>query len=154
MDLITWLTVCELFFAQCSVLTVGLINMNDNFLMQRDEGIQIVSEAICSGIFNDLGSGSNVDVCVITKVCYLNCSIWIPTKNAGNFYLNIAISPCPFPCLKIHFWNEAKRLKICCSIDRRAKWNRNIYRGWFVFNFNHYGLFAYFAHCHWLLLVG
>lgn len=37
--------------------------------LQRDEGIEIVCEAICSGIFNDLGSGSNVDVCVITKVC-------------------------------------------------------------------------------------
>lgn len=37
--------------------------------MQREEGIQLVSKAICSGIFNDLGSGSNVDVCVITKVC-------------------------------------------------------------------------------------
>ena len=36
---------------------------------QREEGIQLVSEAICAGIFNDLGSGSNVDVCVITKVC-------------------------------------------------------------------------------------
>lgn len=36
---------------------------------QRDEGIKLVSEATCSGIFNDLGSGSNVDVCVITKVC-------------------------------------------------------------------------------------
>ncbi|XP_011035440.1 PREDICTED: proteasome subunit beta type-7-A [Populus euphratica] len=35
--------------------------------LSRDEGIKIVSEAICSGIFNDLGSGSNVDVCVITK---------------------------------------------------------------------------------------
>lgn len=29
--------------------------------------MKLVSEAICSGIFNDLGSGSNVDVCVITK---------------------------------------------------------------------------------------
>lgn len=38
-------------------------------LMQRDEGLQLVTEAICSGIFNDLGSGSNVDICVITKVC-------------------------------------------------------------------------------------
>ncbi len=28
-----------------------------------------MTEAICAGIFNDLGSGSNVDVCVITKVC-------------------------------------------------------------------------------------
>lgn len=37
--------------------------------LQREEGINLVSEAICSGIFNDLGSGSNVDVCVITKVC-------------------------------------------------------------------------------------
>ncbi|XP_058097911.1 proteasome subunit beta type-7-A-like [Magnolia sinica] len=37
--------------------------------LTRDEGIKLVSEAICSGIFNDLGSGSNVDVCVITKGC-------------------------------------------------------------------------------------
>ncbi|XP_062090450.1 proteasome subunit beta type-7-A-like [Humulus lupulus] len=35
--------------------------------LTRDEGVKIVTEAICSGIFNDLGSGSNVDVCVITK---------------------------------------------------------------------------------------
>ncbi|CAL9104275.1 unnamed protein product [Musa textilis] len=35
--------------------------------LTRDEGIKLVSEAICSGIFNDLGSGSNVDVCVITR---------------------------------------------------------------------------------------
>jgi len=28
-----------------------------------------VADAIRAGIFNDLGSGSNVDVCVITKVC-------------------------------------------------------------------------------------
>ncbi|KAF8037637.1 hypothetical protein BT93_B0491 [Corymbia citriodora subsp. variegata] len=33
----------------------------------KDEGINLVSEAICAGIFNDLGSGSNVDICVITK---------------------------------------------------------------------------------------
>ncbi|XWS63751.1 hypothetical protein CRYUN_Cryun06bG0128700 [Craigia yunnanensis] len=31
------------------------------------EGINLVCEAICAGIFNDLGSGSSVDVCVITK---------------------------------------------------------------------------------------
>ncbi|KAE9604904.1 hypothetical protein Lal_00036784 [Lupinus albus] len=35
--------------------------------LSRDEGIKIVVDAICAGIFNDLGSGSNVDVCVITK---------------------------------------------------------------------------------------
>lgn len=46
------------------------------FSLQRDEGISLVVEAICSGIFNDLGSGSNVDVCVITKVC---CSLQVST---------------------------------------------------------------------------
>lgn len=35
--------------------------------MERQEAIDIVREAIEAGIFNDLGSGSNVDVCVITK---------------------------------------------------------------------------------------
>ncbi|KAI8362827.1 proteasome subunit beta type-7 [Blakeslea trispora] len=35
--------------------------------MNREEAIQLVQEAIEAGIFNDLGSGSNVDVCVITK---------------------------------------------------------------------------------------
>jgi 20S proteasome subunit beta 2 len=35
--------------------------------MKREDAIKLVSRAIRSGIFNDLGSGSNVDVCVITK---------------------------------------------------------------------------------------
>ncbi|KAJ0094963.1 hypothetical protein Patl1_15998 [Pistacia atlantica] len=35
--------------------------------LTKEEGISLVSEAICSGIFNDLGSGSNVDISVITK---------------------------------------------------------------------------------------
>ena len=35
--------------------------------MTRDEAVGLASEAIQAGIFNDLGSGSNVDVCVITK---------------------------------------------------------------------------------------
>lgn len=34
---------------------------------QRQAAIDLVSAAIKSGIFNDLGSGSNVDVCVIEK---------------------------------------------------------------------------------------
>ena len=29
--------------------------------------MQLVHDAIAAGIFNDLGSGSNVDLCVITK---------------------------------------------------------------------------------------
>lgn len=35
--------------------------------LDRQGAIKICSEAILAGIFNDLGSGSNVDVCVIEK---------------------------------------------------------------------------------------
>ncbi|KAK3814919.1 MAG: proteasome subunit beta type-7 [Benniella sp.] len=35
--------------------------------MDREEAIELVKEAIGAGIFNDLGSGSNVDVVVITS---------------------------------------------------------------------------------------
>ncbi|KAL9096467.1 MAG: hypothetical protein Q9165_001464, partial [Trypethelium subeluteriae] len=35
--------------------------------MTRDEAVKLASDAIQAGIFNDLGSGSNVDVCVITN---------------------------------------------------------------------------------------
>jgi 20S proteasome subunit beta 2 len=34
--------------------------------MTREEAVELCSQAIQAGIFNDLGSGSNVDVCVIT----------------------------------------------------------------------------------------
>ncbi|KAH9395740.1 Proteasome subunit beta type-7 [Tyrophagus putrescentiae] len=35
--------------------------------MDLEEGKKLVRDAICAGIFNDLGSGSNVDICIITK---------------------------------------------------------------------------------------
>jgi len=35
--------------------------------MEEEEAKELVSAAIQAGIFNDLGSGSNVDVCVIKK---------------------------------------------------------------------------------------
>jgi 20S proteasome subunit beta 2 len=35
--------------------------------MSEEEAKELVADAIRAGIFNDLGSGSNVDVCVITK---------------------------------------------------------------------------------------
>lgn len=35
--------------------------------LEEKDAIELVSQAIQAGIFNDLGSGSNVDVCVITK---------------------------------------------------------------------------------------
>jgi len=34
--------------------------------MSREEALELVRKAICAGIFNDLGSGSNVDACIIT----------------------------------------------------------------------------------------
>ncbi|XP_074067708.1 proteasome subunit beta type-7 [Macrotis lagotis] len=35
--------------------------------MEEEEAKKLVSEAISAGIFNDLGSGSNIDLCVISK---------------------------------------------------------------------------------------
>ncbi|XP_018331573.1 proteasome subunit beta type-7 [Agrilus planipennis] len=35
--------------------------------MNEDEGKKLVRDAIAAGIFNDLGSGSNVDLCIIKK---------------------------------------------------------------------------------------
>ena len=40
----------------------------------------MVAESISAGIFNDLGSGSNVDVCIITKDnTSMAPSPWTPT---------------------------------------------------------------------------
>lgn len=36
--------------------------------MKLEEGKQLVRDAIAAGVFNDLGSGSNIDLCVITKL--------------------------------------------------------------------------------------
>ena len=35
--------------------------------LPREEAIALLTRAIRAGIYNDLGSGSNVDICVITK---------------------------------------------------------------------------------------
>lgn len=35
--------------------------------LTREDAVQLCSDAILAGIYNDLGSGSNVDVCVIEK---------------------------------------------------------------------------------------
>ena len=37
------------------------------FICQEDDAKSLVRDAIAAGIFNDLGSGSNIDLCVITK---------------------------------------------------------------------------------------
>jgi 20S proteasome subunit beta 2 len=44
-----------------------LITLLTCLLKQQADAIELVAAAITAGIFNDLGSGSNVDVCVITK---------------------------------------------------------------------------------------
>jgi len=35
--------------------------------LQQDDAVELVHQAILAGIFNDLGSGSNVDITIITK---------------------------------------------------------------------------------------
>eukprot|EP00270_Netrium_digitus_P011227 TRINITY_DN355_c0_g1_i3.p1 TRINITY_DN355_c0_g1~~TRINITY_DN355_c0_g1_i3.p1 ORF type:complete len:281 (-),score=67.94 TRINITY_DN355_c0_g1_i3:179-1021(-) len=35
--------------------------------MAKEEAVELVATAIKAGIFNDLGSGSNVDICIITR---------------------------------------------------------------------------------------
>lgn len=37
------------------------------FSFQEEEAKQLVRDAIAAGIYNDLGSGSNIDLCVISK---------------------------------------------------------------------------------------
>ena len=48
--------------AAMSILETGY---KDN--MSLDEGVELVKNAIEAGIFNDLGSGSNVDIFIVTK---------------------------------------------------------------------------------------
>lgn len=35
--------------------------------MSEEDGMKLVRDGIAAGIFNDLGSGSNVDLCIIRK---------------------------------------------------------------------------------------
>ncbi|XP_023266317.1 proteasome subunit beta type-7-like [Seriola lalandi dorsalis] len=35
--------------------------------MEEEDAKRLVRDAIAAGIFNDLGSGSNIDLCVISK---------------------------------------------------------------------------------------
>ena len=54
--------------------------------LTKDQALELCSEAIQAGIFNDLGSGSNVDACIITseKVlfslssCFLSLAPFFP----------------------------------------------------------------------------
>lgn len=44
-----------------------LIFFKKKLFPKEDAAKQLVRDAIAAGIFNDLGSGSNIDLCVITK---------------------------------------------------------------------------------------
>jgi len=50
-----------------SLAAMAVFEANYKTGMEKEEAISLVSAAVCSGIFNDLGSGGNVDVVVITK---------------------------------------------------------------------------------------
>lgn len=50
-----------------SLAAMAIIESEYKDDMTIEEGKALVAKAIRAGIFNDLGSGSNVDVCVITK---------------------------------------------------------------------------------------
>ncbi|KAA3679157.1 20S proteasome subunit beta 2 [Paragonimus westermani] len=50
-----------------SLAAMSVLESRFRFDMDRTEAMQLVRDAIAAGIFNDLGSGSFVDLCVITK---------------------------------------------------------------------------------------
>jgi len=50
-----------------SLAAMGVFEAGFKKDMELEEAKTLVHDAICAGIFNDLGSGSNVDLCVITK---------------------------------------------------------------------------------------
>ncbi|XP_038628607.1 proteasome subunit beta type-10 [Tachyglossus aculeatus] len=60
----------QLFFtAMGSGQAAAIATLEDRFKpnMTLEEAQQLVAEAVTSGIMNDLGSGSNVDLCIITQ---------------------------------------------------------------------------------------
>ena len=61
----SWRPNVEVMFCPC-VTAMMLI------ALQRDEALALVTRAVSAGIFNDLGSGSNVDACVNRCVTHPN----------------------------------------------------------------------------------
>merc|ERR1719486_1477037 len=76
--------------------------------MTQEEGMALVQKAIRAGIFNDLGSGGNVDVCVITKdggTIHRN----IETPNPRKFKAQYKAFPKGItPILKSDIWTLVK----------------------------------------------
>jgi len=78
--------------------------------MTAKEGMALVQKAIRAGIFNDLGSGGNVDVCVITKdggTIHRN----IETPNPRKFKAQFKAFPAgTTPVLKTDIWSLVKEV--------------------------------------------
>ena len=86
--------------------------------LSREEAVELVANAIKAGIYNDLGSGSNVDICVITKgkVDYLRNHEYLQSKTYQRRHpvaygkgststltlLNHASLPSHLPCSHAH----------------------------------------------------
>lgn len=51
----------------CSACSVGFFLHLISLLSQLEPAKELVRAAIQAGIMNDLGSGNNIDICVITK---------------------------------------------------------------------------------------
>ncbi|KAK9847230.1 hypothetical protein WJX84_003108 [Apatococcus fuscideae] len=56
---------CTMGSGSLNAMAVFESGYKDN--LTREEAVELVANAIKAGIYNDLGSGSNVDICVITK---------------------------------------------------------------------------------------
>lgn len=50
-----------------SLAAMAVFEANWRPEMDRESGKKLVRDAIAAGVFNDLGSGSNIDLCIITK---------------------------------------------------------------------------------------
>lgn len=57
--------------------------------MSEEEGKKLVRDAIAAGIFNDLGSGSNVDLCVIRNT---GPAQYLRTYEEANVKVNISMN--------------------------------------------------------------
>lgn len=60
--------------------------------LSKEEAVRMVASAISAGIFNDLGSGSNVDVCIIEKD---------KTEMLRNFETPVRLHPSLLPSIPL-----------------------------------------------------
>lgn len=60
-----------------SLAAIGVLEMGYKEDMEREEAIELAVRAVKAGILNDLYSGSNVDVCVLTEDEEMVCKVEI-----------------------------------------------------------------------------